>query len=334
MSNSDKYKISVIVPIYNVERYLKNNIESIINQNINMEVICVDDGSTDNSADIIKKYLQVDDRVKLFQKENGGVGSARNYGLKQATGKYVIFIDGDDYIEDNCLEVIFNTAEQEKLDIVQGCCKKVDEAGNYISGSLNEGIVNVGGCYSGHEWLIEKKLFVTVWLYLFRREYLIKNNLCFYEDIYHEDTEFTPRAIFFADKIKAIELCFYNYVQRDSSFMHTFNIQKSMDLIKIADRYKDFISSYIDKSQQPDIYNYFEKYMRYLYIRSLNTALLQGLSLSELLKDEELRNKLIFEIRQSNKKSHKIVTYLLKFKLYAVYTTLYKIKRQLSLMSK
>lgn len=331
MLNLKKYKISVIVPVYNIYGYLKNNIESIINQNICMEIIYVNDGSTDDSASIIKKYMEVDDRIKLFQKENGGIGSARNYGLQQASGEYVIFIDGDDYIEKDSLEVLFNSAEQEKLDIVQGCYKKVDDHGNYISGKYNDGTVNVGGCLDGQQWLIAKTVNTIAWLYLFKREYLIENNLWFHEDVFHEDIEYIPRTIYFASRIKAIDLCFYNYVQRDDSFMHTNNIRKSFDLITIADRYKEFLSTNHIENCESDIYIYFNKFLRYLYVSSLNSAILQGFSLREMLKDKELKNKLIFEIEQSNKKEHKIIPYLLKFNLYGIYAILFKLKSYLNI---
>ena len=325
MSVTEKYKISVIVPVYNVEGYIKRNIESIISQNIHMEIIYVDDGSTDKSAGIIRKYMETDDRIKLFQKENGGIGAARNYGLQQASGKYVIFIDSDDYIEKNSLEVLFDTAEEYKLDIVQACYRRVDDKGNNISGG--DGSVNAGGCLSGSQWLIEKKLIVLVCIYLIKREHLIKNNLWFYEDIYHEDVEYTPRLIYYADKIKAIDLCFYNYVQREGSFMHSSSIRKCKDLVKIGDRYKDFAADIIDKETQADIYDFFEKYLRYAYVSSLNSAVMQGIPLGELLKDKELRNKLIIEISQSKNVKHKFLSYIIKFRLYGIYEFLYHINK-------
>lgn len=325
MSVTEKYKISVIVPVYNVEGYIKRNIESIISQNIHMEIIYVDDGSTDKSACIIRKYMEIDDRIKLFQKENAGIGAARNYGLQQASGKYVIFIDSDDYIEENSLEILFNTAEEYGLDIVQGCHKKVDAEGNYIKGSNNA--VNIGDPISGPRWLIEKELIVVVWLYLIKREHLIKNKLNFYEDIYHEDFEYTPRLIYYADRIKAIDLCFYNYVQREGSFMSTRNIRKCKDYAIIGDRYKDFVADTIDKKNQPEVHDFFVKHSKYAYVSSLNSAVMQGIPLADLLKDKELRDKLIVEISQSKKVKHKFLSYIIKFRLYGIYEFLYHINK-------
>ena len=329
MSNSVDYKISIIVPVYNIERYLEKNIQSLINQNINMEIIYVDDGSVDNSAEIIKKYMHMDDRIKLFQKENGGAGSARNYGLEKSLGKYVIFIDGDDFIEESSLEILYNIAEEEKLDIIHGGYRIVDDNGNNISKSNNKAASNTGCSLSGAEWLVKKSLLVTVWVYLFNRQYLIDNNLLFYENIYHEDDDFIYRAIYFADKIKAVDLCFYNYVQREGSFMRTVNIKKCIDLVEIADRYKEFTASYVDENSEADTYIFFKKLYIYLYVRSLNSAVLQGIPLKALLKDEKLKDKLILEIAQSDRKKHKIITYILKFNLYCIYEKLYLVKEYL-----
>ena len=105
-------KISVIVPVYNVRKYLKKAIYSIINQKYrNLEIILVDDGSTDGSGEICDEFKKIDDRIVVYHKENGGLSSTRNYGMKKATGDYVIFIDSDDYIHQ---EMIFSLYEERK----------------------------------------------------------------------------------------------------------------------------------------------------------------------------------------------------------------------------
>jgi len=291
-----------------------------------MEIIYVDDGSKDKSVEIIKKYMHLDQRIKLLQKDNGGCASARNYGLKNATGKYVIFIDGDDYINENSLEALYNAAEQENLDIVQGSYRLVDDKGSIVIRKCNDGRGNIGDCLRGFQWLVRKNFNFVAWLYLFRREYLIDNNLWFSEDIYHEDFEFIPRALYFAKRIKAIDLCFYNYVQRQGSFMHTKNIKKCTDLVKIGDRYKDFANENIDKKNQADVYDFFEKHLRYAYVSSLNSAIEQGIPLSVLLEDKQLKNKLINEISKYGKKRHQLISYLLKYNLYNTYKYLFLIR--------
>ena len=323
MLNCEDIKVSVVVPVYNIEIYLQKNIESLIKQNINMEIIYVDDGSKDKSAEIIKKYMELDNRIKLLQKENGGISSARNYGLKNAIGKYVIFIDGDDYIEENSFATLLNAAEAGNLDVVQGSYRLVDHKGNIVIRKCNDGRGNIGDCLSGPQWLVKKNINFVVWLYMFRRDYLIDNSLWFCEDLYHEDFEFMPRALYFAKRVKAIDLCFYNYVQRQGSFMHSNDIKKCTDLVKIGDRYKVFANDNIDKQREADVYDFFEKHLRYTYVSSLNSAIDQCIPLSELLEDKQLKNKLIIEISKSSKKRHKLISYLLKLNLYNIYKYVY-----------
>ena len=101
-------KISIIVPVYNVEKYVKKCLESISNQTYkNIEIIIVNDGATDSSESICKEFVESEDRAKLYTKENGGLSSARNHGIKFATGKYVLFIDSDDYIDEGMVEELY-----------------------------------------------------------------------------------------------------------------------------------------------------------------------------------------------------------------------------------
>lgn len=110
---------SFIIPVYNVEKYLNQCVDSILNQEYkNFEVILVDDGSKDNSGKICDEYVNKDERVRVFHKENGGVSVARNYGIQKATGKYILFVDSDDYIESNSLTQLANTVEKEEYDLI------------------------------------------------------------------------------------------------------------------------------------------------------------------------------------------------------------------------
>ena len=119
MKHSDL--ISVIIPIYNLEKYLSVCLESIINQTYsNLEILCVDDGSTDKSAIVCEEYAEKDDRVKLFKIENGGVGNARNYALNHMSGDWFAFVDGDDWLEPNYFEVLLKNAIENKCDISAG----------------------------------------------------------------------------------------------------------------------------------------------------------------------------------------------------------------------
>ena len=117
MRKVNKKDISIIVPIYNAEKYLNKCIDSIINQSKKeLEIILINDGSTDNSENIIKKYD--DKRIKYFKNKNQGIGKTRNFGIKKATGKYIMFLDSDDYLDKDACKYLFNKIEKENLDIV------------------------------------------------------------------------------------------------------------------------------------------------------------------------------------------------------------------------
>ena len=112
-------KVSVIVPVYNVEKYLKRCLDSLINQTLkDIEIIVVNDGSTDNSLDILNKYAENDSRIKVIDKENSGVSDCRNIAMKQMKGKYIMFVDSDDWIDNNALEIMYTKIEEEKSDVV------------------------------------------------------------------------------------------------------------------------------------------------------------------------------------------------------------------------
>ena len=115
-------KLSVIIPVYNVEEYLNECLDSITNQTLEgIEIICIDDGSTDNSPNLLKEYQKKDQRIKIITKENGGQATARNLGIKEAHGEYIAFIDSDDFIEPEMLEKLYTKAKNNNLDIAM--CK-------------------------------------------------------------------------------------------------------------------------------------------------------------------------------------------------------------------
>lgn len=114
-------KVSIIVPIHNVEKYIERCTKSLISQTYrDIEILLINDGSPDNSKTICERYEKIDKRIKLYNKENGGLSDARNYGLKRAKGEYILFVDSDDYIESNTVEVLISEMKKDNLDIVAG----------------------------------------------------------------------------------------------------------------------------------------------------------------------------------------------------------------------
>lgn len=132
-------KISIVIPVYNVEKYLRKCFDSILNQTFqDFEIICVDDGSTDKSLEILQEYKRKDDRFIILQQRHAGAGAARNHGIKLAEGKYIQFLDSDDYFEPNLLEEMYTRAEKSGAEITVCSSRKVDDEGNITeSGNPN-----------------------------------------------------------------------------------------------------------------------------------------------------------------------------------------------------
>lgn len=207
--------ISVIVPIYNVEKYLNRCIDSILNQTYkNLEVILVDDGSTDNSINIIKSYN--DDRIKIYSKKNGGLSDARNYGLDKANGNYVSFIDSDDFIELDMFEKMVQHLIDRDVDIVVCDMKYLYDdgstsfasGGNFVCGNVLENpdliLMNNSACNK----LYKIEMF---------------NDIKFPKGKYYEDLATIPILLYKAKKIIKIDEPFYIYFQRKGSIAHSAN---------------------------------------------------------------------------------------------------------------
>ena len=204
-------KYSIIIPVYNVEEYLDRCLKSILNQTYsNYEVIIVNDGSPDNSDNIIKSYEKEDKRFKEYKKVNGGLSDARNYGLKYATGDYLIFIDADDYIESNYLEKVNDVLERNKdIDVLKFKIKLVDEGENLIrmeNGLNKEGVTSF-------EELVKLEFLEPAWSYVYKLSFWKENNFTYLKGMIHEDFGLTPEILMKANKIYYLNSYLYNYVQ-------------------------------------------------------------------------------------------------------------------------
>lgn len=209
-------KISVIVPVYNTEKYLKKCLESIINQSLKeIEIIIVNDCSTDNSLKIIKKYIEKDKRIILIDKvKNEGVSSARNSGINIAKGKYILFIDSDDWIERNCLKEMYEIAEKSKSDIVISDFYFDYEGVKifYYSDQYGE-----TGSILKNKKVIEnltKNSSASVWNKLVKREIYLKNNIRFPEETSMGEDLFVVVSLFyFSEKIVKLNRAYLHYIQ-------------------------------------------------------------------------------------------------------------------------
>lgn len=199
--------ISVVIPVYNVEKYLNECIESVLNQTYkDYEIILVDDGSTDSSGHICDDYMTADSRVRVFHQKNGGLSAARNTGLNEAKGEYIYFLDSDDYIENHTLEYLVEASVKENADVVffdgdvffDGC----EDDQSVLGYSRRECYKTQKGREMLLQLLLNEEYRTAVPLMFYRKEYLTNHNLWFLDGILHEDELFTF-LVFNADGVIA-----------------------------------------------------------------------------------------------------------------------------------
>ena len=233
-------KISIIVPVYNVENYLKNCIDSILTQTFkDFELILVNDGSTDNSLSICESYKAIDNRIKIVNKKNGGLSSARNAGLDIAAGEYIGFVDSDDYIHPQMYEILYNEIIKNKADISMCDFEKVYEFDKKLLESsfilcdeidiLNnkEALYELGGKNG--------VTYVVAWNKLYKRE--LFKDVKFKEGIIHEDEYIIHRLLYQVNKLVYIKEKLHFYLQREGSIMDKkLSIDASDYLLACADR--------------------------------------------------------------------------------------------------
>lgn len=236
-------KISVIIPVYNAEKHIVKCLNSVRGQTYNnLEIIVINDGSGDGSLDLCHNASKKDQRINVINQQNKGVSYCRNKGVKIATGKYVIFIDSDDYIDKDMVELLHRQAILQSCDLVQ-CGYSVvyeDERQNKTV-SEEEGITEK--VEAVEFYLNNLELCVVPWNKLFRKE--LAQKLEFPEDRRFEDEAVMYKAFYYADKVVNISEKKYNYVQTQDSFMNAnYNvIEKTCDLIKAKEDLYKFVSN-------------------------------------------------------------------------------------------
>ena len=233
---------SVIIPVFNVEKYLRACLDSVLNQSFSdWEAVCVNDGSTDGSASILAEYAAKDDRFRGVEQPNGGLSAARNTGMKNATGEYVLFLDSDDWLETDALETLAGNLDGEDMLCFSG--RRYLELENRFlpSDQLEERIYLSGMDYYNENALLRRDFaFVCVVLRAYRRSFLDENALRFKEGIFHEDNLFTPLACYFARRVKVLNRCLYDYRVRDNSITTTYNEKRLRDLLGTANELAAF----------------------------------------------------------------------------------------------
>jgi glycosyltransferase involved in cell wall biosynthesis len=232
-------KVSFIVPVYNVELYLEKCIQSLLDQDISYseyEIIVINDGSTDHSGEIIDRLSAAYPIIKKIHQENKGLSEARNAGLAVASGKYIWFVDSDDYILPNCLAELVLLCEEKNLEIVDMRFTSINESGSKVQRKQYSPQFPFDKIVDGSDYLNNYVFESGVWHYFCSHEFFKRNNLRFVPGIYHEDEEFTARALFFAKRIMVVNKITYFYLQRNNSIIGTKN--KSI----VNKKNKDYLS--------------------------------------------------------------------------------------------
>lgn len=224
-------KLSVIIPVYNVEKYIETCVECIYHQGIaqdEFEVILINDGSTDHSLEIIHGLAEKYHNISIINQENQGPSEARNKGIKIAKGEYIHFMDSDDIVLDGTLQTMLNTALKYQLDILKGDYIKANNQ------EIEKGITFKGKqvytylLKNGEQGFIDDNdpMYCYIWMHLFRRDFLLNKNLFFRNMICFEDTLFITHTYLEAKRFMAIPYQFYVYRRHDTSIMSTMNLKR------------------------------------------------------------------------------------------------------------
>jgi len=245
-------KVSIIVPVYNVEKYLRQCLDSLINQTLQeIEIICVDDGSTDNSSNILSDYAQKDSRIIVHRQENQGLANARNAGLKLANGEYIGFVDSDDFVDIDFFEKLYQAASSDNADIARALYKYHYPDSEKLDLYLDKII---------KQRIKQKKTLgindhtVVVWNAIYRKKFLSDNGIMYFDNLRSsEDISFTARATFCANKTVPVTDTFLHY-RKDikTSISNNISLNKIFTDIKANEITTDFLNRIYEKTQFKD----------------------------------------------------------------------------------
>lgn len=254
-------KLSLIIPIYNVEKYIYSCLESVFFQNVSesdYEVIVINDGTPDDSMKIVFDFASKHKNLIITEQENQGLSVARNEGLKIAKGEYIWFIDSDDSIVENCLGIIFRLIDVHKADVFISPLITYDEATG-LFGNRNLVQELKSRSISGLDFLLLKIDFVPMQIYVIKRTLLIDNSLQFYPGIYHEDKEFAPRMLYYANSVHICLKPSYVYLLRSrGSITSSVNMKHIQDKMKICYSLQKFSINQIIEEKGRQIFKFLE----------------------------------------------------------------------------
>lgn len=338
-SNEKKIILSIILPVYNVEKYIERCVESILTQNReDIEIIIVDDGATDGSPQICDKYAKKISNIKVIHKQNGGLSSARNAGMDVAKGKYIYFLDSDDWITEDAIRKIFSYIDKNDIDVLKF---------NYYEHKMDSIKINssiIPGYYNGENIkrsilpeaicpvniTAPSKVILSVWSHVYRMEFLKKNNITFVSEreIGSEDFLFNIQVYACASSMQVIEDNLYFYDQRMGSLTQRYRVGLYGQYCKLITLYEEKLRSlnllekYIDR-----IHGFYVRSMWYVCIQNeckLKNKKEVKKNIIEILNNKELQKALKYTLSSSTDLKGKIYILLMKWKAASMIIALKK----------
>ena len=274
--------LSVIVPVYNVEQYLARCVDSILAQSYeNLEVIIVNDGSPDDSLQIALEYTAKYPHFRCYTIENRGLGGARNYGMELAKGDYILFLDSDDYIAPDCVEIMVSAAEKTECDIVVSNCYDVREDGSVLLSYRNVYKNATTSLAEEPEILFNR---VCAWAKLYSRELL--EGLSYVSRVWYEDLRLTPKLYLRAKKITYVDDALFFYVQREGSIMNNRNYARNLEII---DAFEDLLGYY----REQGVYDTYKNELEFMVIEQIAVS---GIARVAMGKGKE-RNEVLAKLQ-------------------------------------
>lgn len=253
-------KLSIIVPVYNVEKYLPKCLESLTNQTLkDIEIICVNDGSMDNSLAILKEFASKDSRIRIIDNQHQGVAKTRNTGIEQSTGEYIGFVDSDDYIDIDFFEKLYNSATKSNSDIAIASILKHKNFFNIYNAKYTkeETAITIQDKIKLCE--DKKHFFFYAWNKIYHSGFIKENNIKFIEGQIYEDVMFAIKALYYSNKIISVYGTKYHYIEHENSLTKYKDKtgEKEHDLIKAYSELQEFCNS--KNIEIPERLNYYTK---------------------------------------------------------------------------
>lgn len=262
-------KFSIIIPCYNLENYISKTIENVLKQTyINFELVLIDDGSTDNTLKILKTYEKRDNRIIVISKENGGVSSARNIGISKAAGEYILFLDGDDLIENNLLAKAQEIFEQGNVDMFSfGYKKTMDDINSVIKRYYSEKYnkKTFTGVYFQNLYF-SKKISQVMCSFIIKKSIVMDNQILFDENTkYAEDQEFQLKCNVNCKSIYYEAKEYFYYIQREGSAINQKMVRENFDVYFRMNKYI-----------KEDNKRYYNNYLCYVFVTEIRDIILKG----------------------------------------------------------